>query len=324
MFSCRSWEVFLCLVSAVAPLSSAFTPSASSQLWRRNEAILPQEDCNQLVFRSGYSLISLDAAGSGKKRRRRRRKDKATESAPTPEAISRQEPDDGPPPTIEDKVTAEEDLFQIQDVARFEFESDGPASIGEVPQSSEGAIPLPDIKETLKKKEEEERARIEEEKLKEKRRIKRSDKEAFTRLLEQQPYADADDSFFEKEEYGTVSALLGEGSEPFLGIPTGPLQVGHFIGSLGIILMAFVEYPGFPLTNLPTPLRDFLQGGLAITYAINLVLAIVAAFKAGERGQPTLLWVAKTFSVGGLAYDQLTQLPTLEEVEQSKSRKGRY
>ena len=56
------------------------------------------------------------------------------------------------------------------------------AQQGEAPKSSEGAIPLPDIKETLKKKEEEEKARIEEEKLKEKRRIKRSDKEAFTRV----------------------------------------------------------------------------------------------------------------------------------------------
>ena len=49
------------------------------------------------------------------------------------------------------------------------------------PGSAE-AIPLPDIKEMLKKKEEEERARIEEQKLKEKSRIKRSDKEAFTRV----------------------------------------------------------------------------------------------------------------------------------------------
>jgi hypothetical protein len=57
-------------------------------------------------------------------------------------------------------------------------------------------------------------------------------------------------------------------------------------------------------------------------YAINIVLAVLAAFKAGERGQPAILWVVKTFSVGGLAYDQLTQLPTLEEVEKAKSRKG--
>ena len=49
-------------------------------------------------------------------------------------------------------------------------------------QNAADAINLPDIKEQLKKKEEEERARIEEEKLKDKRRIKRSDKEAFARV----------------------------------------------------------------------------------------------------------------------------------------------
>lgn len=83
----------------------------------------------------------------------------------------------------------------------------------------------------------------------------------FFQLLEQQPYSDADDTLFEEEAYGTISALLGERAKPFLSIPVGPLQVGHFIGALGIVLMAFVEYPGFPLTNLPTPLRDALQGG---------------------------------------------------------------
>lgn len=67
-----------------------------------------------------------------------------------------------------------------------------------------------------------------------------------------------------------MSALLAEGAKPFLGIPPGPLQVGHFIGSLGIILCAFVEYPGFPLTNLPTPLRDALQGG-EITTFVNIL-----------------------------------------------------
>ena len=62
--------------------------------------------------------------------------------------------------------------------------------------------------------------------------------------------------------------------------------------------------------------------GLGTVYAINTVLAVVAIFKAQERGQPIPLWVAKTFSVGGLAYDQLTQLPTTAEVEQAKSVKG--
>lgn len=94
----------------------------------------------------------------------------------------------------------------------------------------------------------------------------------FIKLLEAQPFADADDSFFVEEEYGTVSALLGEGAEKFLGIPSGPLQVSHFIGALVIVLMAFVEYPGFPLTNLPTPLRGGLQGGMNTNLSIQVLL----------------------------------------------------
>jgi hypothetical protein len=149
----------------------------------------------------------------------------------------------------------------------------------------------------MRKRVEEEMAKMEQERDENRVKIKRSDKEAFRKvratrrqfecnlrgvrrpyqfrltffhphlfstflqLLEQQPFADADDSFFEEEAYDNVSALLGERATPFLGIPVGPLQVGHFVGSLAIILMAFVEYPGFPLTNLPTPLRDALQGG---------------------------------------------------------------
>lgn len=62
--------------------------------------------------------------------------------------------------------------------------------------------------------------------------------------------------------------------------------------------------------------------GLATVYSINLALSVVAAFKAKERGQPIPLWVAKTFTVGGLAFDQLTQLPTLEDIAKAKSVKG--
>ena len=87
------------------------------------------------------------------------------------------------------------------------------------------------------------------------------------------PYADADDSLFEEEEYNVISALLGEKAAPFLSIPTGPLQVAHFIGALVIVLMAFIEYPGFPLTNLPTPLRDGLQGGTYVFYPFLFCLS---------------------------------------------------
>ena len=51
--------------------------------------------------------------------------------------------------------------------------------------------------------------------------------------------------------------------------------------------------------------------GLGTIYLINAVLAGISIFKAQERDQPPALWAAKTFSVGGLAFDQLTQLKNL-------------
>ena len=153
-------------------------------------------------------------------------------------------------------------------------------------------------------------------------KVDRSDAKAMRDLMEAQPFADADDSLFDRE-YNTVSALLGEGSKTFLGIGAGPLQIGHFIGALAIVLMAFVEYPGFPLTNLPGPLRDALAGGLGTVYACNVVMAVFAAFKAPPRGQSSLLWGIKTVAVGGLAYDQLTQLHTEEETAARKAVKGK-
>jgi len=184
-------------------------------------------------------------------------------------------------------------------------------------------LDLPDIRGTLQRKKEKEEEEAEEKEKEFKPKINRRDIEAMKKLIEVQPFADADDSFFEEEEYGAVSALLSEKTKPFLGIPAGPLQVGHFIGALGIVLMAFIEYPGFPLTNLPTPLRDCFATGLGVIYAINTVLAIFATFMAGERGQPPILWAAKTFAVGGLAFDQLSQLPSLEEIKKRKSIKGK-
>jgi hypothetical protein len=53
------------------------------------------------------------------------------------------------------------------------------------------------------------------------------------------------------------------------------------------------------------------------------MLAIIVAVKvAPDRGQPILLWIMKTFTVGGLAFDQLMQLPTLVETEKAKLVKG--
>mmetsp|Transcript_19548 Transcript_19548/g.28264 ORF Transcript_19548/g.28264 Transcript_19548/m.28264 type:complete len:325 (+) Transcript_19548:96-1070(+) len=263
---------------------------------------------------SGYTVLEA--------RKKRRRKNPVPDAATSPIPGSEGQEED----------LSEEDIAMIQEVANFEFKSSDPLNMAienDEPAVAKNGdddddLTLPDIKDVMKTKQlREEIARMEEEDKESRPRIKRSDREAFVKLYSSQPFADADSSFFEVEEYGVVSALLGENAASFLGIPPGPLQVGHFIGALGIALMAFVEYPGFPLTNLPTPLRESFQGGLATIYLTNTVLAVLAVFKANERGQSPVLWAVKTFSVGGLALDQLTQLPTLEQVKDAKAKKGK-
>lgn len=304
LFACQAAILLTALISAPTSLAFVSSPGRATQNVFRTDLSLDQIQPGPLGFGSKPSLTSLSAAGGKKKRRRRKdQPEEAAEAKSSP--VKKME-------SLEDfEEVTQDDIFTMQDVANFEFDQD--LVNNEPAQGTASTIALPDIKDLLKRKEDDAKTAIQEEEQKEKRRIKKSDKKAFARLLEQQPYADADASYFEEEAYTTVSALLGEGAKPFLGIPTGPLQVGHFIGSLAIILMAFVQYPGFPLTNLPSPLRDCLQGGLAVTYTINLVLAVFAGFKSGERDQSALLWAAKTFSVGGLAYDQLSQLPTKDE-----------
>lgn len=220
------------------------------------------------------------------------------------------------------------DVADIKSVADFSFKGkivDSPVKESQsVAQDVDGSIPLPDIKDTLRRKKmgnAAEKGPMDDNMPKTK--IDRKDRKALMKLLEQDPYADGDDSFFIEQDYTQISAWLGEGTKPFLGIPTGPLQVGHTIGALVIVLMAFVEYPGFPLTNLPSPLRGALQGGLGTIYGINALLTIVAFFKARERDQPAALWMSKTLTVGGLALDQLSQLPTTKEIEAAKARKGK-
>ncbi|GAX13747.1 hypothetical protein FisN_30Lh033 [Fistulifera solaris] len=249
--------------------------ATTSLIWEQSLAfVVPQPSLSRCV--------SVMAAGGNKKRRRRK-------EAPTgstaidpikleKEAVEEEEGDETTISTKElsqfdlkpDGVAQDSTIFlqDIEEVAQFNFKNrdDIFKGIGDeerpAPSTTDAAIPLPDIREARQKKLlEEELARMEEEKELSKPKIKRSDRAAFMKLLEQQPFSDADDSLFEEEEYTTISALLGERSAKFIGIPAGPIQVGHFIGALGILLMAFVEYPGFPLTNLPTPLRGALQGG---------------------------------------------------------------
>ncbi|VEU41196.1 unnamed protein product [Pseudo-nitzschia multistriata] len=296
----------------------------------------------------GTELAAAKSSGEGgkKKRRRKRKKTapKAEDPSPSTDSVvaSQTAVPEAAPGSMDAAGADDADVMDIKDVASFSFGGKSPidaapqqipeeavaappAELSSPVQEVDGSIPLPDIKDTMRRKQAEVQKgpAKDEDSIMPKTKIDRGDRQALLKLLEQDPYADGDDSFFQEEEYTTVSALLGERAKPFLGIPIGPLQVGHTIGALVIILMAFIEYPGFPLTNLPTPIRDALQGGLGTIYGINALLAVVASFKAGERGQPAPLWMAKTFTVGGLALDQLTQLPTTAQIEAAKARKGK-
>jgi hypothetical protein len=93
----------------------------------------------------------------------------------------------------EKKEISEDDLSILRDVAQFEFNADDaiPMGVQDEPKksapsptaASDGAIPLPDIKEVRKRKQlEEAMARMEEEKEEKKVKIKRSDKEAFVKV----------------------------------------------------------------------------------------------------------------------------------------------
>eukprot|EP00815_Leptocylindrus_aporus_P000135 CAMPEP_0116069426 /NCGR_PEP_ID=MMETSP0322-20121206/12294_1 /TAXON_ID=163516 /ORGANISM="Leptocylindrus danicus var. apora, Strain B651" /LENGTH=342 /DNA_ID=CAMNT_0003556815 /DNA_START=159 /DNA_END=1187 /DNA_ORIENTATION=+ len=323
--------------------------------WRQTLAFAPTRSFSSCFAISHYEHMRmedglvLDMAAGKKKKRRRRKEPATTTSSPLDESAAvvpvnevEQEESDG-------AVAAASDgdgpsfKFNAADAAALgitdaEDEDDIPPTFAEamapsksnepLPKFSElgvssklGAIELPDIRDARKSKKADEDGDEEDEGFLPK--VKRSDIEGVKKLLEVEPNADGDSQYFEKEEYGTISALLGEGAKSFLGIPPGPLQIGHFIGFLGISLCAFVSYPGFPLTNFPTPIRDALQGGLGTIILVNAVLAGFSVFKANERGQPVALWAIKTLGVGGLAFDQLTQLPTLEQIEEMKSRKGK-
>ena len=139
-------------------------------------------------------------------------------------------------------------------------------------------------------------------------RIKRKDLKELRDLLELDPSADMLPETF-AEDYDMTSMLLGEAGRDFLGIGQAYLQSGHLILVLTCILCAFVDYPGNPLTQFPNEIRDFLKTGLFVTYTINAVLAVLAVFRAAEKRLPVPFWTAKTFLLGGLAFDELNRSP---------------
>mmetsp|Transcript_12593 Transcript_12593/g.19408 ORF Transcript_12593/g.19408 Transcript_12593/m.19408 type:complete len:391 (+) Transcript_12593:66-1238(+) len=365
----------LIAVTSLAASSAFQTPQLSSFITLNNAArrqLSPTNDNNRM-----QSTIILNmASGDGTSKRRRRKRKKVTStSASSPAKPTSTTPADEAKKQSAQALAAqllaqEQMMYDEDDLTSFtpqKLEEDdriaaAASKAGFSLQSSDQAMEaddddgtqledLFDSREFLQRKREkqmEDQSKVGKPSsvIPTKNKIKRSDVAAYTKLLEMDPLADEDSSYFEDENEGNISiiqALLGD-VEPgvgtdtdeasnksgnrvqkktsFLGIGSGPLQVGHFIGALGVVLMAFVEYPGFPLTNLPSQLRGALQGGLATIYGINLVMAVIAALSAPGRNQPALLWGAKTFAVGGIAYDQLMQIPTPKEVEERAKKEA--
>ena len=136
------------------------------------------------------------------------------------------------------------------------------------------------------------------------KKVDRSNVAEYDKVLQLNPFADADDELFLKE-YDIIPSIFGEGK--LLGLPVPFLQSGHGMLLLVICLAGYVYAPGNPLTNFPPEIRSFLRQGLGITYSINLVLAVQGYFNAKSKNLPALFWSAKCFILGGIAYYEITQ-----------------
>ena len=356
---------------AIVLVASILTSSDAFQLPRNNnvsrQRVLPSSNSNTFnnispTHGTVLEMASNSSGGDSKRKRRKRKKVDAASTSTTTKTPSStidteiEKKNQSAKGLAQELLAQEQMMFDEEDLTSFTpqnlEEDDRIAAAAQragfsVTREEEGIDAeledLFDSREFLQRKREKQ---LEDSEKKGKpssaiptrKKIKRSDIKAYTKLLEMDPLADEDDSYFEDENEGkidVISALLGD-VEPgvgessdettnksgkkvqkktsFLGIGSGPLQVGHTFGALSVILCAFVEYPGFPLTNLPDPLRGSLQGGLATIYLVNAVLAVFSAMEAPSRNQSPILWGVKTFAVGGIAYDQLMQIPTPKEL----------
>ena len=149
-------------------------------------------------------------------------------------------------------------------------------------------------------------------------RVSRANQEEYLRVMQLNPFADADETMFE-EEYDIFPSLFGSGK--LLGIPVPYLQSGHGILLIICVLAGFVYAPGNPLTEFPVEIRTFIKQSLLITYTINLVLAVQAFFEAKSKQLPAVFWAAKTFILGGVAFYEVKKAtdPTIAKVPESKA-----
>lgn len=107
-------------------------------------------------------------------------------------------------------------------------------------------------------------------------------------------------------EYELAAAIIGTGRPNKQGLYVLPyLQSSHTILLIVILLGTFVYYPGFPLTEGSEELRAACKIGLALTYAVNLGLAVYSYAEARRRNQPPLFWFMKVALFGNIALQEL-------------------
>jgi len=135
-------------------------------------------------------------------------------------------------------------------------------------------------------------------------RVDRSNQEEYLRVLQLNPFADADETMF-LDEYDIFQSIFGTGS--LLSIPIAYLQTGHGILLIILLLATFVYAPGNPLTEFPLEIREFFKSGLTLVYGINTVLAVQAFFTAKEKNLPARFWAIKTFLLGGIAFYEIKE-----------------
>jgi hypothetical protein len=153
-------------------------------------------------------------------------------------------------------------------------------------------------------------------------KVDRSNQAEYLRVLQLNPFADADDSKF-KEEYDIFASIFGTGQ--LLNIPIPYLQQGHGMLLVITLIAALIYAPGNPLTEFPVEIRNFLKQGLVNIYAVNFVLAGRSIFVAKEKNLPAFFWAAKTLVLGGLAFFEVTQArdPTKLNTPDPSDRKSK-
>lgn len=108
------------------------------------------------------------------------------------------------------------------------------------------------------------------------------------------------------EDYDLTSAIFGTGKPNKQGIYILPyLQSAHLVLLSIALLVAFVYYPGFPLTESTDEVRQTFKNSLVVVFIVNSILSVLAYKSAGKRDQPQLFWAIKTFILGDLAFGEL-------------------